>query len=116
MPQREKEIMHLKGEEVIESDQEDQDVDDEDDKSEPQQENSDEEDDEMKDQEDAKNKSKKEGKEPAGKAKGDADSSSEEEEMDDEAKMMRGDLTAEEAQRIKTRKQTANAKLKKEIE
>ena len=39
------------------------------------------------------------------KAKGDADSSSEEdEEMDDEEKMMRGDLTAEEAQRIKAKK------------
>lgn len=107
MPQREKEIMHLKGEEVIDSES------DEDEELVPE--------DSGDEGEQAKGKAATTGtdtdQKPAdGKAaKGDADSSSDDESDENEDMMKRGDLTAEEAQRVKTRKQAANAKLKKDM-
>lgn len=99
MPQREKEILHLKGEEVLESDEEDDMLVEESENS--------------KAAEDDK-ADKKQGQE---RRRGDADSSSDEEgAMDDDEVMMKGDMSAEEAQRLKARKQVANAKLKKELD
>ena len=101
MPQREKEILHLKGEEVMESDEEDDDMlvdDDENSKI-------------------AEADTKADKKQAQERRRGDADSSSDEEgAMDDDEVMMKGDMSAEEAQRLKARKQVANAKLKKELD
>lgn len=100
MPQREKEILHLRGEEVLESE------DEEDDMLVEEAENS-----------KVAEKSKTDKKKDQERRKGDADSSSDEEAaMDDDEVMMKGDMSAEEAQRLKARKQAANAKLKKELE
>jgi len=101
MPQREKEILHLKGEEVVESDEE------EDDMLVDESENS----------KTAEVNTKADKKQAQERRRGDADSSSDEEAaMDDDEVMMKGDMSAEEAQRLKARKQAANAKLKKELE
>ena len=106
LPQREKEILNLKGEEIVEDEESSEEVDEA-------------KDDEMSDGEEkgtaaaAKGTAKGAGKDDAEKRKGDLDSSSEEE--DEEERIMRGDMTAREAAALKEKKKKANEKLKKDI-
>lgn len=111
LPQREKEILNLKGEEIVEDEEEESseevdqgndDMSDEEEESKPAA--------GTKGKKDTTSKDAAKGTE---KNKGDLDSSSDED--NDEEKVMRGDMTSHEAAALKDKKKKQNEKLKRDI-